>query len=184
LRRLVACVTVSWVSFLEAPERVVTRPARVRRRTRIRVTVAAVAVAVAVAHAVAAGVTYYAGWWGSYEHRLTASVRHLDCKHISTDHHGWAGEDMLVLNERASRRFAAFCEELGPMVTWLRFPSAAAMRAALAATPTDKTSSYAYATVCVSQSRAEVLTFYDVGKGRIDGLCAARDGRIVHRQRQ
>jgi hypothetical protein len=179
---LVACVTVSWVSFLEEPERVVTGPARARRRTRMRVTVAAVAVAVALA--VAAGVTYYVGWWGSYEHRLTASVRHLDCKHISIDHDGWADEDMLVLNQRASGRFAAFCEELGPMVTWLRFPSAAAMRAALATTPTDKTSSYAYSTVCVSQSRAEVIMFDDVGKGRIDGLCAARDGRIVHRQQQ
>jgi hypothetical protein len=110
----VGCVTVSWVSFLEAPERVVARPPRARRRTRMRVTVAAVAVAVALA--VATG--------------------------------------------------------------------AAAMRAALAATPTDKTSSYAYSTVCVSQSRAEVIMFEDVGKGRIDGLCAARDGRIVHRQQQ
>jgi hypothetical protein len=70
------------------------------------------------------------------------------------------------------------------MVTWLRFPSAAAMGAAVAAIPTDKTSSYAYSTVCVSQSRAEMIMFDDVGKGRIDGLCAARDGRIVHRQQQ
>jgi type IV secretory pathway VirB9-like protein len=70
------------------------------------------------------------------------------------------------------------------MVTWLRFPSAADMNAALAATPTDKTSSYALSAVCVSQSRAEVVMFDDVGRGRIDGLCAARDGRIVHRERQ
>jgi hypothetical protein len=91
---------------------------------------------------------------------------------------------MLALNQRASRRFAAFCEELGPMVTWLRFPNAADMNAALSATPTDKTSSYALSTVCVSQSRAEMVMFDDVGSGRIDGLCAARDGRIVHRHRQ
>jgi hypothetical protein len=47
------------------------------------------------------------------------------------------------------------------MVTWLRFPSAADMNAALAATPTDKTSSYALSAVCVSQSRAEVVMFDD-----------------------
>jgi hypothetical protein len=148
----------------------------------MRVMVTAVGIVLAVA--VAAGVTYYAGWWGSYEHRLTAAVRHLDCKRITTDHDGWGGEDMMALNQRAKHRFAAFCQELGPMVTWLRFPSAAAMNAALAATPTDETSSYAFSTVCVSRSRAEVVMFDDVGRGRIDGLCAAIDGRIVHRQQQ
>jgi hypothetical protein len=67
----------------------------------MRVMVAGIGIALTLT--VAAGVTYYAGWWGSYEHRLTASVRHLDCKRISTDHHGWGGEDMLALNQRANR---------------------------------------------------------------------------------
>jgi hypothetical protein len=137
---------------------------------------------VAAVLAFAAGVTYYLGWWGSYEHRLTAAVRHLDCKDVTTDHQGWRGADMRALDDRATARFAAFCEDLGPMVTWLRFRSAVDMHAALAATPAGHGSDFALSTVCISESRAEVVLFDDVPRRRTAGLCGARDGRVVHRQ--
>jgi hypothetical protein len=173
---------VSVSSFLEAPERVAATA--VRRRWGVGApTAVGIGVALALALAAAAGVTYYIGWCGSYEHRLTASVRHLDCKRVTADHDGWAGgADLRALNARAIKRFSALCEELGPMVTWLRFRDATDMHRALATTPRGTGSSFAFSTVCVSNSRAEVVLFEHVGRGRIAGLCGARDGQIVHRQ--
>jgi hypothetical protein len=34
-------------------------------------------------------------------------------------------------------------------------------------------------TVCLSNSRAEAVMLYDVGRRRSEDLCRARDGRIV-----
>jgi hypothetical protein len=116
--------------------------------------------------AIAAGITYYVGWWGSYEHRLTAAVRHWDCRAVVTEHG----------RERGAARFTASCEDLGPMATWLRYRSAADMHAAWATMPADD---LADSTVCVSESRAELVVLYDVGRRRIEDLCRARDGRVV-----
>jgi hypothetical protein len=66
------------------------------------------AVAGLLLFATAAGIAYHVGWWGGYEHRLTAAVRHWDCRSIETSH------DRSV---RATR-FTASCEDLGSMATW------------------------------------------------------------------
>ena len=129
---------------------------------------------------VVAAATYYIGWWGSCEHRLTASVRHHDCQRITTSHDGWGGSER-ALSAYATSRFTASCEELGPMVTWVRFANVPDMRRALAATPTGNGSSLGFSTVCVSQSRAEVVLFDGVSERRVTGLCADRDGRVVYR---
>jgi hypothetical protein len=133
--------------------------------------------------AFAAGLTYQRGWWGSYEHRLAASVNHSDCKRVTSTRDGWGGDDMRALNEHTRQRFAAFCEELGPMVTWLRFRSAADMKRALAVTSSGPGTTLGSETVCVSDARAEVVVFDDVSRARASSLCGARDGRVVHRER-
>jgi hypothetical protein len=110
--------------------------------------------------AIAAGATYYLGWWGSYEHRLTAAVRHWDCRAIETSH------------ERAGRamRFTASCEDIGPMATWVRYDSASDMRRGLPALLAEEMPS---STVCLSDLRAEAVMLYDVGRRRSDDLCRA-----------
>jgi hypothetical protein len=162
------------VSFLEAPEN---PAARTPRRWLAPLVITAAMLAVPVA-----GVAYYLGWWGGYEHRLTASVGHLDCRSVSTSDEAWGGDDLRALDEGAGSRFSAACEKEGPTVMWLRFASRSDLRRALASTPTGPRTTFEYSTVCISEKRAEVVLFDGVSRRRSANLCAARDGRIVHRE--
>jgi hypothetical protein len=148
-----------------------------RSSTRRRWRLALLGTVVIVFGAGLAAWTYYRGWWGGYEHRLTASVRHSYCAEVTTEHRGWEGDDMRALNAGAKRGFSAYCEYLNATVAWLRFPNATVMRRALAATPKSK-----YYSVCVSWRRSEVLLTWDVAAGRLADLCAARDGNVVSRE--
>jgi hypothetical protein len=130
--------------------------------------------------AVLVPVSWWLGVWGGYEHQLRVAVRHGDCVGTRVEHVGW-GAATEPLNARANARFAAFCDELGPMVMWLRFRSAAELRAALAADASQRDSLLDYATVCVSSSRAELVAFDDVQDWKVKALCWLRDGRIVRR---
>jgi hypothetical protein len=82
---------------------------------------------------------------------------------------------------RATARFAAFCDELGPSVSWLRFRSAADMRQAMAADATDRFPVLANMTVCVSPSRAELVAFDEIDEWKVRFLCWRRGARILRR---
>lgn len=115
---------------------------------------------------------------GSYEHQLTVAVRDIDnCAGTSTNNIGWGGD----LSERASARFAAFCDQLGPSVSWLRFRSAADMRQAMAADSTERFPILANTTVCVNPARAELVAFDEIADWKVRFLCWRRGARIVRR---
>jgi hypothetical protein len=88
------------------------------------------------------------------------------------------------LNAGATARFAAFCDELGPSVTWLRFRSEADMRHAIAADARDRQPFLDYATGCVNASRAELVAFDDVDHWKVSFLGWRRGARIVRRPAQ
>lgn len=139
-------------------------------------------VAAALAAAILAPVAWLLGALGSYEHQLRVAVRDIgNCEGTGINHHGW-GSAADPRNTPASARFAAFCDELGPEVTWLRFPSPAAMRQAMAADATDSYPHLAHATVCINRSRAELVAFDDVDAWKVKLLCWRRGARIVRQE--
>jgi hypothetical protein len=147
-----------------------------RRAVHRALLVAATATIVA---AIVAAIAWWLGVWGGYEHQLRVAVRDIgNCEGTSINHDGWGGATA-ALNAPASARFAAFCEELGPSVTWLHFRSAAAMRQAMAADARDRYPLLTRTTVCISSSRAELVAFDDVDHWKVRLLCWLRDASIV-----
>lgn len=147
-----------------------------RRERVIRVTVAGTMIAAVIAGA-AAGATWWAGLWGSYEHQLKAAVRHGDCVRISVNHDGWGGD----LNQGATDSYAAFCDELGPSVNWVRYRTPAGLRAAIAADAAQHHPALRgrLITVCVNTSAAELVAFDEIAEWKIRMLCHRRGARII-----
>jgi hypothetical protein len=140
------------------------------------------AVVAGIVAATVVPVAWWLGVWGGYEHQLKVAVRAGHCVRISTDRQGWAGTGA-VLNARASARFAAFCDELGPSATWLHFHSADDMRRAIVADAADRDPLLTgdYTSVCINRPRAELVAFDDVAQWKVKVLCWLRGGQIVRR---
>jgi hypothetical protein len=167
------------VSAAETPERPTATPPRRPRRVSWRRGVLVAGVAVAVA-----GLTWWLGLWGGYEHQLQVAVRDIgQCQRTSTKQDWPTTDDPLAA--RASRRFFAACEQLGPNVTWLRYRNASDMGRAMEAARArpDAELSDPYVTVCISRHPAELVLFDGVDQWKVTLLCWLRGGRVARRGR-
>lgn len=125
---------------------------------------------VVVALAVGLSASFDLGPFRSFEDRLRASVSLPDCARVTTNHHGYYGDDYAGLHAAASRVFMVSCEVGGPDAVLYEFAGPAELRAGIESLPARPYS------VCVARRHAEILIAYDNPDFR--DLCEARDGDV------
>lgn len=114
------------------------------------------------------------GPFRSFEDRLKAAVTSPACSDVAENRHGFHGEPYATLRRESSSVRAAYCEMLGPTITWYRYDTQRSFRIARAGLRNAKGED-----VCVATDRREIIVAYDA-RGFAE-LCRERGGTVRRR---